>query len=194
MRKMTAGFLILVLLAMPFFSHAEGELPAAMPQTVISRFLDKAIDPEAVTRPLNPETDLKMLRITATEAWLEHGPGTETLLYIAFKVDVKRADSLPVFLEQEHEDRIEYNGETITLEQFRGNKDLISCELVTGHSWAWYDYSDEGLYIISCIMNPDIISLNGGSGISFTCWCENLQTGETDKGTITVSLPPMTVH
>lgn len=194
MWKILAGCLILLLLWSPPGSRAEEQTPAVPARGVLSRFLEEDLPPEAVARPLNPETDLKMIRLTATEALLEQATPADTVLYIVFRVESRRPDSLPVFLEGEHPDQLEYNGESISLDRFRGSKSLIACELVTGHGGAWYDFSDDGLYLIAFVMNPDAASLEKGSGVSFSCYCENLQTGETDRGTLDVSLPPMTVY
>ena len=194
MRKILAGCFILLLLGCSLCCRAEEPSPAGPARDVLSRFLGEDLPPEAVARPLTPAADLKMLRLTATEALFEQATPTDTVLYIVFRVESRRPDSLPVFLEGEHPEQIEYNGESISLDRFRGGKSLVSCELVTGHGGAWYDFSDDGLYFIALVMNPDAAGLEKGSGVSFTCYCENLQTGETDRGTIDVSLPPMTVY
>lgn len=194
MKRFIALILAAGMALLPAAGFAEEGLSAPEAQSVLSRFLDQPVDPEAVSRPLDPEYDLRMLHLTATEAFLRRDPEAGTMLYIIFRVEAKSLNSLPVFLEQEQEDQIEYEGKSVSLEQFRGNKSLISCELVAGHSWAWYDYSGDGLFIITCVMNPDTASLSGGSKVSFSCRCENLQTGETENGTVVVSLPPMAVR
>ena len=191
MKRIFTGLLTILLLFNSLSAFAEESVPIVTAQNVISRFLDRTISPDAITRPLYTESDHKMIHLTAIEAYLDHGLEADNMLYVVFKAESKDPDSLPVFLEQEHEDRIEYNGEDISLDLFRGNKRLISCELAAGESWAWYEYSDEGLFIICCIMNPDITHLKDYSKVSFLFWCENLQTGEKDNGTVTVSLPPM---
>ena len=61
-------------------------------------------------------------------------------------------------------------------------------------SWAWYEYTDEGLFVIVCIMNADIKALENASIKSFNCSCQNLQTGLTENGTIEVGIPAMIVQ
>ena len=134
-----------------------------------------------------------MLHFDAIEAYLDnYYPGVGPLLYIAFRVYSKDPNSLLVFLEQEHEDQIEYNGKSISLNQFRGYKNLISFEIMSDFdSWAWYEYTDEGLFIFVCIMSPDIKILENASLRLFTCSCWNMQTGRSENGTIEVGIPAL---
>ena len=64
-----------------------------------------------------------------------------------------------------------------------------------GDSFTWYDYTDEGFFIYVNDTHPDPEKLKAGTEMSIQCWCENLQTGESEiDGRITIVLPPMTMN
>ncbi len=187
----TTAILIIALLAI----MTVGALAAAAVTHwgVIRRLMDEQwnVNEEALVSPLKAESDIQSLRFTATEAyWTEDG------LTVAFKTECTDPDCLPYYEEGEHPELIEFNGETITQDELRGDKDLIACEIIWPalDCWTWYEYTDEGLFISVTIMEPDAEKLEKGMTLSYQCWCENLQTGERESGTITVELPAMTMQ
>ena len=79
----------------------------------------------------------------------------------------------------------------LSADDLRGDRQLIACEIWSGSCWTWYEYTDEGLFIIVTVPDPDPAALENGTSITFNCCCSNLQTEETEDGTISVELPPM---
>ena len=193
MRKLFACLCCILILVSPLLSYAEDDNNTAPKESHISWLLEKTISEEDIVRPQTLICDLKMLHFAATEAYLERNyPGVGPMLYVVFQVYPKLPNSLPVYPENEDEDQIEYNGKSISLDKFRGHRDLISFEIMSGNnSWSWYEYTDEGLFVFVCIMNPDIKALESASVRSFKCYCENMQTGRNESGTIEVGIPAM---
>lgn len=155
---------------------------------IIARVLGgERVNEESVTSPLKLETDIQSLRFTATEAyWAKDG------LSVALRMEPTRPGFLPYYEEGEHPERIDYNGETISADEFRGENELIACEIFAGGDcWTWYNFSDEGYFIMVTVMDPDAEALEKGTTVSFSCCCTNLQSGETEEGTISVDLPPL---
>ena len=60
------------------------------------------------------------------------------------------------------------------------------------NSWTWYEFNDEGLFIIVSAEMPDMEKVEAGTTMDFQCWLWNLQTEEQEDGVITVTLPAMT--
>ncbi|MBR5959471.1 MAG: hypothetical protein IKZ98_00615 [Clostridia bacterium] len=158
---------------------------------VISRFMAGGwnVNEDAIVNPLKAESDLTMVQVTATEAYW-----TEDELTVVFKVDATDPNCMPYYEEGEHPEQIEFNGESIDRDKLRGDKNLVSCTIwcAGGDSWDWYEYTDEGLFIIESIMKTDAEKLEEGTVLTYQCYCENLQTGESEDGTIRVELPAMT--
>ncbi len=158
---------------------------------VIARILGGYyVNEEAVASPLKLETDIQSLRFTATEAyWAEDG------LSVVLRMEPAKAGCLPYFEEGEHPENIDYNGETITADEFRGDNELIACDIYAGQGcWTWYDFSDEGYFIIVTLLDPDAAALEKGTTVPLHCVCTNLQTGKTEEGTISVDLPPLAMQ
>ena len=196
MRKPFVWLCCMLLLLCPFSSCAEDDVPAVPVESRISRLLEQTLSEDAVARPQTLRCDPEMLHFAAEEAYLDSGvPGSGPMLYIVFRVYSKVPGSLPVFLEQEQPDQIEYNGKTVSLDRVRGSKSLISFDIMSGgDSWSWYEYSDEGLFVFVCIMNPDPEQLKTDSIRTFSCRCENMQTGKTENGTVEVGIPAMLIQ
>ena len=159
--------------------------------TVIGRIFGDGwyYNEKAIESPLKTESSLTMLDITATEAyWSEDG------FSVVFRLESKSPDCMPYFEEGEHPEQIEFNGESITQDELRGDKNLIACDM-TGpgeNSWTWYEFNDEGLFIIVSAEMPDMEKVEAGTTMDFQCWLWNLQTEEQEDGVITVTLPAMT--
>ena len=118
-------------------------------------------------------------------------------LTVAIKAEPTDPDCLLYYEEGEHPEQIEYNGKSISMEEFRGDKNLISCDMWPGDGddFTWYDYTDEGFFIYVNDTHPDPEKLKAGTERKILCWCENLQTGESESdGIITITLPPMTMN
>ena len=196
MKKLFALIFSILLLSGSLLSYAENDASAVTEDSVISRLLDRNLNNGEVMQPVVLECDSQMLHFTATESWLDVSrPADGFMLYFVFKVDSKDFNSLPVYLEQEHEDQIEFDGKPVSLEEFRKGRNLISVEIMSGHDcWSWYEYNREGLFVIVCVMNPDLKSLENESVMQFSYECENLRTGKRENGTISVGLPPMIRH
>ncbi len=193
MRKLFAWIISILLLSGSLPAYAENDASAAAEDSVIPRLLEKDLNQEEIIQPVILECDSQMLHFTAAESFLDVSrPADGMMLYFVFKIDSRDLNSLPVYLEQEHEDQIEFDGKTVSLDQFRGHRNLISVEIVANHdSWSWYEYNSEGLFVIVCRMNPDLKSLENESVMLFSYECENIQTGKRENGTISVGLPPM---
>ena len=164
---------------------------AAANWTVISRLFGDGwyYNETAIETPLKTESSLTMLDITATEAyWSEDG------FSVVFRVESKSPDCMPYYEEGEHPEQIEFNGESITQDELRGDKNLISCDIMSPGQdfWTWYEFNDEGLFIIATATNSDMEKVEAGTTMVFQCWLSNLQTGEQEEGNITVTLPAMT--
>ena len=143
----------------------------------------------AIETPLKTESSLTMLDITATEAyWSEDG------FSVVFRVESKSPDCLPYYEEGEHPEQIEFNGESITRDELRGDKNLIACDIWNPgqNSWTWYEFNDEGLFIIATSGMTDREKVEAGTTMEFPCYLHNLQTGEQEDGIITVTRPAMT--
>ena len=185
-KKISAATIVVVVLLVLAMAGAV----AAANWTVISRFFGTGwyYNEEAIEEPLKTEYDLKTVRVQATEAyWAEDG------VSVVFKVECTDPNCLPYYEEGEHPEQIEYNGESVTQDELRGDKELISCEIWNpgGDSWTWYDYSDDGLFIIATAAQYNTESIQTGSTMKFQCSCWNLQSGEHEDGFITVTLPPL---
>ena len=158
--------------------------------TVISRFMTGGwnVNEEAIVNPLKAESDLKMVQVTATEAYW-----TEDELVIVFRVDATDPGCMPYYEEGEHPEQIEFNGESISRDKLRGDKELVVCDIWSpgSDSWSWYEYTDEGLFFITGIMKTEAGKLEKGTVLTYQCFCENLQTGEKEDGTVKVELPAM---
>ena len=150
------------------------------------------VNEEAIVSAMTVKSDMKMLRFTAADAYWTSYYG----LTVAIKAEPTDPDCLMYYEEGEHPERIEYNGESVPIEEFRGDKNLISCEMWAGggDSFTWYDYTDEGFFIYVNDTHPDPENLKAGTEMSVQCWCENLQTEEREEGKITIELPPMTMN
>ena len=186
-KKMSATtILVIVLLVLTM----AGALAAAN-WTVISRIFGDGwyYNEEEIASPLKTESTLTMLDITATEAyWSEDG------FSVVFRLESNSDDCMPYYEEGEHPEQIEFNGETITQDELRGDKNLISCEMISPGKdpWTWYEFNDDGLFIISTSTLPDTEKIEAGRTMDFRCWLWNLQTEEQEEGIITVTLPAMT--
>ena len=188
-KKLPAATIVVVVLLVLAMAGAV----AAANWSVISRLFGNGwyYNEEAIEEPLKTECDLKMMRIQAKEAyWAEDG------MTVVLKVECTAPDCLPYYEEGEHPEKIEFNGKSVTQDELRGDKNLVSCTVwCPGRdSWDWYEYTDEGLFIISTIMNPDAAKLEQGTVLTYQCYCENLQTGETEDGTIRVEVPAMSMQ
>lgn len=150
------------------------------------------VNEEAIVSAMTVKSDMKMLRFTAADAYWTSYYG----LTVAIKAEPADPDCLMYYEEGEHPEQIEYNGESVPIEEFRGDKKLISCEMWAGgeDSFTWYDYTDEGFFIYVNDTHPDPEKLKAGTEMSIQCWCENLQTEEREDGKITIELPPMTMN
>ena len=163
---------------------------AAANWTVISRLFGSGwyYNEEAIAEPLKTEYDLKTMRIQATEAyWAEDG------VTVVFKVECTDPNCLPYYEEGEHPEQIEFNGKSVTRDELRGEKELIACEIwkPEANCWTWYEFNDEGLFIIVTAMKYDPERIQAGGTMNFQCYCRNLQTGEKENSVITVTLPPL---
>ena len=166
---------------------------AAANWTVISRIFGDGwyYNEEAIASPLKTECDSQMMRIEAAEAyWAEDG------VSVVFKVECTDPNCLPYYEEGEHPEQIEFNGKSITQDELRGEKELIACDIwkPEGDCWTWYEYNDEGLFIIVTAMKYDTERIQTGGTMNFECYCSNLQTDETEDCIFTVTLPPMTMQ
>ena len=150
------------------------------------------VNEEAIVSAMTVKSDMKMLRFIAADAYWTSYYG----LTVAIKAEPTDPDCLMYYEEGEHPEQIEYNGESVPIEEFRGDKNLISCEMWAGggDSFTWYDYTDEGFFIYVNDTHPDPENLKAGTEMSVQCWCENLQTEEREEGKITIELPPMTMN
>ena len=150
------------------------------------------VNEEAIVSAMTVKSDMKRLRFTAADAYWTSYYG----LTVAIKAEPTDPDCLMYYEEGEHPEQIEYNGESVPIEEFRGDKNLISCEMWAGDgdSFTWYDYTDEGFFIYVNDTHPDPEKLKAGTEMSVQCWCENLQTEEREEGKITIELPPMTMN
>ena len=109
------------------------------------------------------------------------------------KVECTDPNCLPYYEEGEHPEQIEYNGESVTQDELRGDKELISCEIWKPESdcMTWYDYSDKGFFIIVTSMKYNTERLQAGGTMSFQGSFWNLQTDKEEHCVITVTLPPL---
>ena len=150
------------------------------------------VNEEAIVSAMTVKSDMKMLRFIAADAYWTSYYG----LTVAIKAEPTDPDCLMYYEEGEHPEQIEYNGESVPIEEFRGDKNLISCEMWAGDgdSFTWYDYTDEGFFIYVNDTHPDPEKLKAGTEMSVQCWCENLQTEEREEGKITIELPLMTMN
>ena len=185
-KKLSAATIVIVVLLVLVLAGAV----AAANWGTISRLFGTGwyYNEEAIREPLKTECNLKTVRVQATEAyWAENG------LSVVFRVECTDPNCLPYYEEGEHPEQIEYNGEIVTQDELRGDKELISCEIWNpgGESWTWYDYSDKGLFIISTATQYNTERILAGGTMSFQCSCRNLQTGENEDSVITVTLPPL---
>ena len=185
-KKISAATVVIVILLVLAMAGAV----AAANWTVISRFFGTGwyYNEEAIEEPLKTEYDLKTVRVQATEAyWAEDG------VSVVFKVECTDPICLPYYEEGEHPEQIEYNGESVTQDELRGDKELISCEIWKPESdcMTWYDYSDKGFFIIVTSMKYNTERLQAGGTMSFQGSFWNLQTDKEEHCVITVTLPPL---
>ena len=185
-KKISAVTVVIVILLVLAMAGAV----AAANWTVISRFFGTGwyYNEEAIEEPLKTEYDLKTVRVQATEAyWAEDG------VSVVFKVECTDPNCLPYYEEGEHPEQIEYNGESVTQDELRGDKELISCEIWKPESdcMTWYDYSDKGFFIIVTSMKYNTERLQAGGTMSFQGSFRNLQTDKEEHCVITVTLPPL---
>ena len=185
-KKISAATVVIVVLLVLAMAGAV----AAANWTVISRFFGTGwyYNEEAIEEPLITEYDLKTVRVQATEAyWAEDG------VSVVFKVECTDPNCLPYYEEGEHPEQIEYNGENVTQDELRGDKELISCEIWKPESdcMTWYDYSDKGFFIIVTSMKYNTERLQAGGTMSFQGSFRNLQTDKEEHCVITVTLPPL---
>ena len=156
------------------------------------------VNEEAIVTPTVKENTSKWLNLTATEAyWAEDG------LSVVLKVDPVDASHVVCY---QHEDGLEtedgemgdqimIDGNMMPVDQWRGGKDLITCEFSpVGEGWTWYKRNDEGLFVIITSMNPDAKSLKSGTDQTFEVFCLNTQTAEREMSTVTIALPAMTMQ
>ena len=159
----------------------------------INRFFAGDVNEDTIVSAIKVESNMKMLRFTAADAYWTSDYG----LTVAIKAEPTDPDCLLYYEEGEHPEQIEYNGKSISVEEFRGDKNLISCDMWPGDGddFTWYDYTDEGFFIYVNDTHPDPEKLKAGTERKILCWCENLQTGESESdGIITITLPPMTMN
>ncbi len=185
-KKISAATVVIVILLVLAMAGAV----AAANWTVISRFFGTGwyYNEEAIEEPLKTEYDLKTVRVQATEAyWAEDG------VSVVFKVECTDPNCLPYYEEGEHPEQIEYNGESVTQDELRGDKELISCEIWKPESdcMTWYDYSDKGFFIIVTSMKYNTERLLAGDTMSFQGSFWNLQTDKEEHCVIVVTLPPL---
>ena len=153
---------------------------------------------EAIAAATIKEKTSKWINLTATEAyWAEDG------LSVILKVD--SADDSHVVCYQfeegltneegEMSDQIKIGEEMVSIEKWRAGKELIICEFApVGEGWTWYKRSDEGLFVIITSGDPDAEALQKGTDLTFEVHCSNIQTGEKETSTVTVTLPAMTMQ
>ena len=92
-------------------------------------------------------------------------------------------------------DQIKIGEEMVSIEKWRAGKELIICEFApVGEGWTWYKRSDEGLFVIITSGDPDAEALQKGTDLTFEVHCCNIQTGEKETSTVTVTLPAMTMQ
>ena len=185
-KKISAATIVVVVL----LGLAMAGAVAAANWPVISRFFGTGwyYNEEAIEEPLKTEYDLKTVRVQATEAyWAEGG------VSVVFKVECTDPNCLPYYEEGEHPEQIEYNGESVTQDELRGDKELISREIWKPESdcMTWYDYSDKGFFIIVTSMKYNTERLQAGGTMSFQGSFRNLQTDKEEHCVITVTLPPL---
>ena len=156
------------------------------------------VNEEAIAATTIKEKTSKWINLTATEAyWAEDG------LSVILKVD--SADDSHVVCYQfeegltneegEMSDQIKIGEEMVSIEKWRAGKELIICEFApVGEGWTWYKRSDEGLFVIITSGDPDAEALQKGTDLTFEVHCCNIQTGEKETSTVTVTLPAMTMQ
>lgn len=171
---------------------------AASHWTGISDFLGRIVGgwqvkEEAIQKPISQQSDCTFATLTMTEAyWSEEG------LHMVIQALPARDDLLVCYPEEVCDedgnvgDMIRADGREIPLDEWRDGKQVILCEPIPAEEgWNYYERTEEGLFLILTDWNPDPDALRAGAETMHTVRCTNLQTGETEKATLTAVLPPL---
>lgn len=176
---------------------------AAANWTGIAEFLGSvvggwSVNDEAIVTPVIRSNTSQWLNLESTEAyWAEDG------LLIVLRVDAADDRHIVCYSnedgllneEGEMSGQIAIGGEIIPLDQWRGQRELIVTEyLPMGEGWNWYKRTDEGLFVIVTSSNPEAEKLEKGTDVSLQMISTNIQTGETEDSTVTITLPAMTMQ
>lgn len=188
-KKLSAATIVVIVLLVLAMA---GAVAAANWGAINRFFAGDYVNEDAIVSAMKVESNMKMIRFTAADAYWTSDYG----LTIAIKAEPTDPECLLYYEEGEHPEQIEYNGKSIPMEEFRGDKNLISCDVWPGDgdNFTWYDYTDEGFFIYVNDVHPDLERLKAGTEKNIMCWCTNLQTDESEDGMITVTLPPMTMQ
>lgn len=156
------------------------------------------VNDAAIVTPTHQSHSSHWLSLEATEAyWAEEGLSVVLKVEAAhekYKVCYAYEDGLENE-EGEYSGRIRIDGETLLINQWRDNKEVISANFVPiGEGWTWYNRTDEGLFVIVTFWEPDAKALKQGAELTLGVFSENLQTGERENSELTLSLPPMTMQ
>lgn len=154
----------------------------------------QTIREEAVVQPLAQRCDSRLLLAEAVDACVSDGVFSLTLHVRAASDAQVLCMETDVGCDGERFDMIWWDGEILPLEAWRAGREVLQLRLPTGSmpfdSFDWVQDQDGETLLVQC-RRPDEALLQSGGDVTLLLTTENLQTGETERATLTVTLPAM---
>ena len=154
----------------------------------------QTIREEAVVQPLAQRCDSRLLLVEAVDACVSDGVFSLTLHVRAASDAQVLCMETDVGRDGERFDMIWWDGEILPLEAWRAGREVLQLCLPTGSmpfdSFDWVQDQEGETLLVQCRC-PDEALLQSGGDVTLLLTTENLQTGETERATLTVTLPAM---
>ena len=154
----------------------------------------QTIREEAVVQPLAQRCDSRLLLAEAVDACLNDGVFSMTLHVRAASGAQVLCVETDIGRDGERFDMIWWDGEVLPLESWRAGREVLQLDLPTGSmpfdSFDWVQDQEGETLLVQC-RRPDEALLHNGGDVVLPLTTTNLQTGETEHATLTVTLPAM---